>query len=261
MKHCHLNFSGKYKDNVECTAFIDMVIKDKHTCVKLNNQNNMNQKGKAKMKTLSDNTISDEKKKRYIENNNTRSENMKGEKNPNFGVERSAEHCARIALGTTLAKAKKRKFNDELINEIKAKLDDKANKISQVKLGELYGLSRTIISQINNGKIKTTDKITIDSVVETMQMKEENKRFTKGENVSRKKRKISADTVLEMIRYKRLNPDSTAVYIYKNSNELFKTEVTVDQVRQYLNRRTKLKQVDFDSTDKWTEYESYLNND
>ena len=213
------------------------------------------------MKTLSDNTISDEKKKRYIENNNIRSENMKGPKNPNFGVERSAEHCVRIALGTTLAKAKKRKFNDELINEIKAKLDDKANKISQVKLGELYGLSRTIISQINNGKIKTTDKITIDSVVETMQMKEENKRFTKGENVSRKKRKISADTVLEMIRYKRLNPDSTAVYIYKNSNELFKTEVTVDQVRQYLNRRTKLKQVDFDSTDKWTEYESYLNND
>ena len=92
-------------------------------------------------------------------------------------------------------------------------------------------------------------------------MKEENKRFTKGENVSRKKRKISADTVLEMIRYKRLNPDSTAVYIYKNSIELFKTEVTVDQVRQYLNKRTKLKQVDFDSTDKWTEYESYLNND
>ena len=247
---------GKYKDNYECKSFIDMVVNDKHIITKLKDIMDFNQRGKDKMKSLADTTISVKKMERFNENNKARSDKMKGVNNPNFGVERSVDHCDKIALGAALAKAKKRKFTDENMDTIMEMVN---NNISRETIADQYGLTVNIISDIMTGKIDKICNINIESVKNRKAKKEVNKQFTKGENVSRNKRKISAVTVLNMIRYKIANPNATAIFICNNSNELFNVDVTVNQVRSYLGKIIKLKQLDFDKSDDWVEYETYLN--
>jgi hypothetical protein len=248
--------NNEYKDINELHKFMDIVINDKDNLIKLKNDNELNKKGKIKMKKQSDNVISNKKLERYLENNKKKSENMKGINNPNFGVERSRDHSLKIALGASLAKAEKRQLNDDQINEIR-KLYEEKNTMKSIS--EKFNVKRTLISDIIHKKYLKISEMTIENMDIKKKQKEYNKEFTKNELVSKNKRKINIVTIIKIIKYKINNPKNPMTYMSKNSQQLFGEITSIDQIKGYLSGRVKLFEKDFINQDMtWEEYESFI---
>jgi len=248
--------NDEYEDINELHKFMDIVINDKHNLIKLKNDNELNKNGKIKMKKQSDNVISDKKLQRYLENNKKKSENMKGENNPNFGVERSREHSLKIALGASLAKAEKRLINDDQIDEILKLYEDKNTMKS---IAEKFNVNRTLISDVIHKKYLKISEMTIENMELKKQKKEYNKDFTKNELVSKNKRKISIETIIKIIKYRINNPKKPMTHISKDSEELFGEIATIDQIKGYCSGRVKLFEKDFINQDMTLEeYENFI---
>ena len=243
----------EYTDAAQMKSYIDKVIDEKHRIIKLENLKVINQKGRSKMKSTADKSISEAKQQRNLENNRRKSEAMKGEKNWNFGKERSEDHCLKIALNASLAKMAKRSYTDEQIDQVLNFYHQ--DKIKMVEIVEKTGLSRSIISDIVHKKILKTTDITMEVIKQRKERKEAPKELSKGELISKKKRKNSVLALFNMIKYKKEHTNISYVQLAKDSLSLFGESMTLAQVKLYCYGKTKLPENELGEN--WEMYKSF----
>lgn len=207
---------------------VDIVQNEKHkeiTIVK-DLMDILNREGKSKAKR--DNVLSDtpERQAAKKKTRQKQSEAKMGEKNPNFGVERSFEHSLGIKVGVALAKHSKRKVTDEQILDIRER-HKKGDKVTTI--AKDYGLSHQYISDIVKGKTgrilseiqnKDAMKENLQRINEKVKLNEEKKstlstQELRVQNNVKARRKVKPELILTIMKYKVDNPKLNAPQIHK----------------------------------------------
>jgi hypothetical protein len=174
------------------------------------------------------------KKARYKQ----KSEQMKGNGNPNFGVERSYEHRLNLQKGVALSKHAKRMVSDEKILEIRKYYGD--NKITFEKLGDHFNISRQYATDIARGKVRTLEEIQNDELMKT----ELDKKISGDTKVLR--RKLTPKESLNVMQYLIDNPT-----LKSNQKKVLNAlsdkipNLTLDIIKGYQKGRAQLFEPDF----------------
>ncbi len=185
--------------------------------------------------------------------------------NPNYGQERSIEHCIHISLSQINA-TRDEKLSNERIREIlsfKDKIDEDGKKILQKDVANKYNLHRDIIRKIWQGKmLPTDDENIVEKLIKNKQEKEINKNtLSFNEKVSNGKRQLEMDEIIEILRWKnkdkmddgkKISSPKVAKYLSNQWNK----NISEDMVKNYWSGRTKLTQTNFTNTN--MTYDDYL---
>ncbi len=184
--------------------------------------------------------------------------------NPNYGQERSIEHCVNISLSQINATRNDNLSNERIreIFELKDKIDDNNKKILQQDVAKKYNLHRDTVRKIWQGKIlPTDDKNIIEKIIKNKEIKESNKNISFNEKVSNGKRQLEMDEIIEILNWKNKNKmdDGKRVSspnVSKYLTNVFNKNISEDMVKNYWNGRTKLFESHFINTN--MTYNQYL---
>ncbi len=114
-----------------------------------------------------------------------KSENMKGEKNHNYGKEKSAETKHKMAISH---KIRKKSISDEIILQVR---EDFANGMRNIDIQEKYQLSRDQVSKIKNGTLCTEEEL---NSIEYYEKVKHRKPMSKEEQAI-EKRRVNVDQI------------------------------------------------------------------
>ncbi len=229
----------KYNDNVHqirdlCYKIIN---KEKHLSENENIFDFGNQKFIEKEKN--EQKIKEEIHKEHIkEIYKQKSENMKGEKNHNYGIEKSIEIKHKMAISH---KKNKQTISDEIILQIR---EDFKNNMKNVDIQEKYNLSRDQVSKIKNGKLCTSEELQSLEYYESIK----NKKTMNTEEQAISKRKVTSDEIYfileEFLKKKSKTskddgPKAILEKVNKKREELSNTnKVTFDSIKNVIDNRT-----------------------
>jgi hypothetical protein len=195
-----------------------------------------------------------------------KSEQMKGENNPNYGKYLSDSHALNISLSTTNTKrAKNPNLSNEKIREIYALKD---TGVLQKDVAEKYSMNREIIRRIWNKIILPTDDVEFlskkeESISQKKSEKEDNQ-LTFEQKTSIGKRQLTSDQYIEIILWKEKRSNNEllngkkifSTTLAEHLSKLWNTKVTNDMIKTIWSGRTKL--FEFEFNDKSINYQKYL---
>lgn len=236
--------SETLKKKMPLNQAIEAIQNEKHKVVTLAADllKEQNIKGKSRIKEENKQPLTEAKKKAREEQNRIRSESMKGEKNPNFGKERSFEHSLGIKKGTLLNKHSKRKVTDEQILSIREKYS-KGAKVTA--LAKEYNVCHQYMSKIVNKEVLTLEEINDEENIRnilttTIQSSSGN---GKEKNVI-SRRKASAEVIMEIMHYKHTNPTKMPKEILEHFSKKCNV-LTIDMVKNYIAGKALLFESEF----------------
>lgn len=177
------------------------------------------------------------------------SENKKGDKNPNYGVERSAEHCKKISESTF---GKHRKITNDVIKNVREEQN-----IKQQEIADKYNISRAQVQKIVSGKLIPTDEVyekklknsRIDILIDLGYSKEEASIISGAIT----KRKIEGKYMVNIWFFGKIRQNKMIESPFKNtsknlaeyiSNKL-QIDISEDMIKNIWNKRTLLYKIDF----------------
>ena len=179
------------------------------------------------------------------------SEKKKGEKNPNYGVERSAEHCKKISESTF---GKHRKITNDVIKNVREEKN-----IKQQEIADKYNISRAQVQKIVSGKLIPTDEVyekklkngRIDILIDLGYSKEEASIISGAIT----KRKIEGKYMVNIWFFGKIRDNKMIESPFKNtsknlaqyiSNKL-QTHISEDMIKNIWNKKTLLYKIDFEN--------------
>lgn len=205
-------------------------------------------------KSLSDEEI---KKIKLAEIYKQKSENMKGEKNHNYGIEKSIEIKHKMAISH---KKNKQTISDEIILQIR---EDFKNNMKNVDIQEKYNLSRDQVTKIKNGKLCTRQELESFEYYESVK----NKKSMNKEEQAISKRKVTSDEICFILeeflkkKSKTSKDDGPKAILEKvnkkreESNNINK--VTLDSIKNVIDNRTIIYECEV-TEEKYTYYEELV---
>lgn len=224
-----------------------------------------NKRLKSYMDEYMGNDCTDARKMKMAAVNKQRSENMKGEKNWNYGRERAEDHAVNIAREAMKAKHDKRKVTDDQIDEI---ITMHADGVNMTTIAERYDICRQYVSNILKGKVlklsQMDDEVFRERVRKNAEKRKEgqadvDREVLHSQQTSKGKRKASANVIVQVIRHKLANPKISANKVSQQSMELFDTQLSQMQVQCFWTGKTKLFEDEFPCEGMtWDEYVAYL---
>lgn len=134
------------------------------------------------------------------------SEHMKGSGNPNYGKERSEEHCTKMSIGVALAKHAQRTISDERILEIRAYYDEQIAKnphYTFTALRKHFGYEskhRDLISQIVKREYLVLTEI-MDGETKNEHVKKRIAKKNGGVDNSNRKRNLKPEDSIKVVQY------------------------------------------------------------
>jgi hypothetical protein len=169
---------------------------------------------------------------------------MMGEKNPNFGIERTDDHCRNMAVSIQQVKMKTRKLTDDVIDAIRLARVGKNETLASI--GAKYGLSMRYVSDIAQGKVFKTTEIDDFAKTEARRIASKAKRDNgpvSKEDASQHRaiglRKNPVTLIMQVITTRWDNPDMTVADLARQ----FK--IKYDQASNYVSGRSKLFESEF----------------
>ncbi len=186
-----------------------------------------------------------------------KSENMKGEKNHNYGIEKSIEIKHKMAISH---KKNKQTISDEIILQIR---EDFKNNMKNVDIEEKYNLSRDQVYKIKNGKICTNEELESLEYYESVK----NKKSMNKEEQAISKRKVSSDEIIfileEFLKKKSKTskddgPKTILEKINKKREELNNNiKATIDSIKNVIDNKTIIYKCEVNE-EKYTYYEELV---
>ena len=205
-------------------------------------------------KILSDEEI---KKIKLEEFYKQKSENMKGEKNHNYGIEKSIEIKHKMAISH---KKNKQTISDEIILQVR---EDFKNNMKNVDIEEKYNLSRDQVYKIKKGSICTNEELESVEYYENIK----NKKSMNKEEQAISKRKVTIDEIyfiLEEFLKKKSKiskddgPNSILQKVKKQREESNdNNKVTLDSIKNVIDNRTAIYECEV-SEEKYKYYQELI---
>jgi transcriptional regulator with XRE-family HTH domain len=191
------------------------------------------------------------------------SEKKKGDKNPNYGVERSAEHCKKLSESTF---GKHRKITNDVIKNVREEKD-----IKQQEIADKYNISRAQVQKIVSGKLIPTDEVyekkqknsRIDILIDLGYSKEEASIISGAIT----KRKIEGKYMVNIWFFGKIRKNQTIDLPFKNTaknlaqyiSDKLQTDISEDMIKNIWNKKTSLYKIDFNGEIPIT-FENYREN-
>ena len=230
--------NGSEAGTSDAPSLIKMIIDDKNIDVKIDaNKYTLNNKKKKK--------IIPEHQKQILK------ERMMGALNPNFGKERSEEHCKNIALAQVLSEKNRarRSVTDAQIEEIKLRYAN--GETNKTQLAKELNCNRDVVSKVLEGKMKTLAEAEEELRTGVVKI---------GKSIKdppKEKPKIVDDNFrIRVIKYIADNGHQTFDDIEKQSEELFGQVVKKTSFRNWIYGRYVIKEDQFPI--EGVEYSMYL---
>jgi len=177
------------------------------------------------------------------------SEKKKGDKNPNYGVERSAEHCKKLSESTF---GKHRKITNDVIKNVREEKN-----IKQQEIADKYNISRAQVQKIVSGKLIPTDEVyekkqknsRIDILIDLGYSKEE--AYIISGAIT--KRKIEGKYMVNIWFFGKIRKNQTFNLPFKNTaknlaqyiSDKLQTDISEDMIKNIWNKKTSLYKIDF----------------
>ncbi len=252
-----LMINKKYNDNVHqirdlCYKIIN---KEKH----LSEDENMIDFGNQKFieKEEKEKIEKEEAHKEYIkEIYKQKSENMKGDKNHNYGKEKSIEIKHKMAISH---KKNKQSISDEMILQVR---EDLEKGLRNVDIEEKYNLSRDQVYKIKKGTICISEELTSIEYYENVK----NKKCMNKEEQAISKRKVKSDEIIfileEFLKKKSKTskddgPKAILEKVNKKREESNNNKVTIDSVKNVIDNKTIIYQCEV-TEEKYTYYQELI---
>ncbi len=186
-----------------------------------------------------------------------KSENMKGEKNHNYGKEKSIEIKHKMAISH---KKNKQSISDEIILQVR---EDLEKGLRNVDIEEKYNLSRDHVYKIKKGTICTSEELTSIEYYENIK----NKKCMNKEEQAISKRKVKSDEIIfileEFLKKKsKTSKDDGPKAILEKVNKKREesnnnNKVTLDSIKNVIDNRTVIYQCEV-KEEKYTYYQELI---
>ncbi len=186
-----------------------------------------------------------------------KSENMKGDKNHNFGKEKSIETKHKMTIAH---KKNKKSISDEIILQVR---EDLEKGLRNVDIEEKYNLSRDQVYKIKKGSICTSEELTSIEYYENVK----NKKSMSKEEQSICKRKVNPDEIIfileEFLKKKsKTSKDDGPKAILEKVNKKREesnnnNKVTLDSIKNVIDNRTVIYQCEV-KEEKYTYYQELI---
>lgn len=272
MKNIHLmSFSPQYDDltpEIE-ELYKKYVKKDLITIIKNKDNEEESEELEEKEKQLKKEQLEKEKiEKEKIEKEEAhkefikeiykqKSENMKGEKNHNYGKEKSIETKHKMAISH---KKNKQSISDEIILQVR---EDLEKGLRNVDIEEKYNLSRDHVYKIKKGTICTSEELTSIEYYENIK----NKKCMNKEEQAISKRKVTSDEIYfileEFLKKKsKTSKDDGPKAILEKVNKKREesnnnNKVTLDSIKNVIDNKTVIYQCEV-IEEKYTYYQELI---